>query len=277
MNLIADLQQVNISENIRLCSFDIKNMYSNIPTEDISKLIIDVAMKNYIHNDVTQGIEQLTNLVIEQNYFKMNSKYYHQSEGLAMGAPSSALLAEIYLQFLEHNLLLKHKILSYHRYVDDILIIYNSLSTNINETLSDFNDLHHKIQFTIENEINSQMNFLDCTISRRHNNLHFGIFRKHTATDIMIRNDSCHPAEHKMSGMNYLINRITNYPITYSNLKKEIQIIDLLLTSNGYKHFKTIELIQKKKHIRKENIIQTQKMGKIYICWQRSQIYNETI
>jgi hypothetical protein len=128
MNLIADLQQVGISENVRLCSFDIKNMYSNIPTQDINKVIIDIAKKNHLHNDVIQETEQLTNLITEQNYFEMDSKFYHQSEGLAMGASSSALLAEIYLQFLEHNqilhLLLKHKILSYHRYVYDILITY---------------------------------------------------------------------------------------------------------------------------------------------------------
>jgi hypothetical protein len=103
-------------------------MYSNIPTQDINKLIIDIAKKNHIHNDVTQEIELLTTLIIEQNYFETDYKFYHQSEGLAMGAPSSALLAEIYLQFLEHkqilHLLLKHKILSYHRYVD-ILIIYD--------------------------------------------------------------------------------------------------------------------------------------------------------
>jgi hypothetical protein len=82
------------------------------------------------------------------------------------------ILAEIYLQFLEHyqilHLLLKQKTRSYHRYVDDILIIYDSSSTNINETLSNFNDFHHKIQFTIENEINNQINFLYLTISRSH-------------------------------------------------------------------------------------------------------------
>jgi hypothetical protein len=222
MNLIADLQEIDMSGNVRLCSFDIKNIYSNISTQDINKVIIDIAKKNHLHNDVIQEVEQLTNLIIEQNYFEMDSKFYHQSEGLAIGAPSSALLAEIYLQSLEHNqilhLLLKHKILSYRRYVDDILITYDTTNANINNTLSDFNKLHHKIQFTIENELNNQINFLDIPILRHHNNLQFGTYRKHTATDIMIHNDSCHPNEHKMSGINYLINRITTYPITQSNL-----------------------------------------------------------
>jgi hypothetical protein len=156
----------------------------------------------------------------------MDSKFYQQSEGLVMRALSSALLAEIYLQYLEHtqilNLLIKHKILSYRRYVDDILITYNILNTDINKTLSDFNSLHHKIQFSIENEANNQINFLDLTISRLHNNLQFGIFRKHTTTDIMLHNTSCHTTKHKMSGINFLINRIMTYPITNTILNKEI-------------------------------------------------------
>jgi hypothetical protein len=105
---------------------------------------------------------------------------------------------------------MKHKILSYHRYVDDILIIYNSFNTDINKTLLEFNNVNRKIQFSIQEEINNQINFLDLTISRLHDSLQFGIFRKPTTTD-MIHNTSCHPAEHKMSGINYLINSVTIY------------------------------------------------------------------
>jgi hypothetical protein len=85
----------------------------------IKKLIIDIAERNHLHTDVIQEIEQLTNLIIQQNYFEMDSKFYHQSEGLAMGAPSSALLAEIYLQFLEHNQIL-HLLLKQNNFVSQI-------------------------------------------------------------------------------------------------------------------------------------------------------------
>jgi hypothetical protein len=185
-------------------------------------IICILAFHLLFYNDVIHEIEQLTNLIIEQNYFEIDSKFYYQSEGLAMGAPSSAFfLAEIYLQFLEHNqimqLLKKHKIISYHRYVDDILIIYDTTNTNINNTLTDFNNIHHKIQFTIENEQNSLINFLDLTVTRQHNRFQFGIYRKNTATDILLRNNSCHPTEHKMSGIKYLINRISTYPLTNKN------------------------------------------------------------
>jgi hypothetical protein len=121
-----DLNQINITTDIRICSFDIKNMYSNIPTQEVINIIIDTANKNEIPRDVTTEIELLTKLIIKQNYFEHNSTYYQESEGLAMGAPTSALLSEIYLQHLEYNkildLLTKYKIITYHRYVDDILL-----------------------------------------------------------------------------------------------------------------------------------------------------------
>jgi hypothetical protein len=47
-----------------------------------------------------------------------------------MGAPTSAILAEIFIQCLEHtkiiNILNVYQIIAYHRYVDDILIMYDT-------------------------------------------------------------------------------------------------------------------------------------------------------
>jgi hypothetical protein len=81
-------------------------------------------------------------------------------------------------------------------------MVYNTHHTNINNTSVDFNDIHSKIQFSIEEENNNQINFLDLSIVRTCNRLKFGIFRKPTATNIMIHSKSCHPIEHKFSGIN---------------------------------------------------------------------------
>jgi len=78
----------------------------------------------------------------------MNENYV-QTEGLAMGAPTSAILSEIYLQFLEnnviYNILKTHNIIGYFRYVDDILVIYNNVKSNIHEVLDDFNQITPKL------------------------------------------------------------------------------------------------------------------------------------
>jgi hypothetical protein len=126
-----------------------------------------------------------------------------------MGAPTSALSAEIFLQYIEHKriytiLHTKH-IIGYYRYVDDILIIYHMNNTDVDITLTDFSNIHPKLQFTLEKEHSSCINFLDITIHRTDSAFEYNIFRKPTATSHIIHNSSCHPPEHKSMAIRYLI------------------------------------------------------------------------
>jgi hypothetical protein len=93
-------------------------------------------------------------IILEQNYYEFNKQFYKQTEGLTMGAPTSAILAEIYIHNIEHKqlypVLLKRKIIGYFRYVDDILIIYNKKKTNIDETIAEFNKQGTNIRFSME-------------------------------------------------------------------------------------------------------------------------------
>jgi hypothetical protein len=114
-----------------------------------------------------------------------------------MGAPTSAILAEVFLQYLEHtqivDILKKHQIIDYYRYVDDILIIYKPQKTNISNTLNEFNAMHHKIKFTMEQQSQNMLNYLDLIITIHDKELNFGIHRKPTTTDLILHNASCHP------------------------------------------------------------------------------------
>jgi hypothetical protein len=66
-------------------------------------------------------------LIINQNYFCLNGALFRQMEGLAMEAPSSAVLSEIFLQHIEHNyvmeILITNYVLRYVRSVDHTLIV----------------------------------------------------------------------------------------------------------------------------------------------------------
>jgi nucleoside-specific outer membrane channel protein Tsx len=99
-----------------------------------------------------------------------------------MGALTWAIIAEVFIQYLEHtrmiDILKKFQIIDYHRYVDDILIKYNTHTTNINNTLEEFNKIHPKIKFTIEKEENNKINFLDLSITKTHNKILLAIYRK---------------------------------------------------------------------------------------------------
>jgi hypothetical protein len=196
IHLITELQSIEINEDMRICSFDIENMYTNIPKTEVVNII-----KNVIENNSgtinQKEIIDILKIILEQNYFEFNKQFYKQTEGLAMGAPTSAILAEIYIQHIEHKQLypvLKQKIIRYFRYVDDILIIYNETKTNIDETIAEFNKQGTNIRFSIENEQHNSINFLDLTMHQKNMELEFEIYRKPTQTDIIIPNDSCHPS-----------------------------------------------------------------------------------
>jgi len=83
---------------------------------------------------------------------------------------ASVLRVLIFLQHMEQTHLAhvatKHKIIEYFRYVDDILLIYDSNHTDIQEILTDFNTIHPNLKFTAETESDNRINYLDITIHR---------------------------------------------------------------------------------------------------------------
>ena len=108
-----------------------------------------------------------------------------------MGAPSSSILPEIFLQHAEHShpprLKQKHKIFNYFRHFDDILLIYDSSHTNIQSILEDFNSVHPNLTFTEEIEQNNTLNFLDITFHKTLPNIKTSVYRNPTFTDTFIR------------------------------------------------------------------------------------------
>jgi hypothetical protein len=156
-----------------------------------------------------------------------------------MGTPSSAILSEVYLQHLEYTKIIKiitpHNIIGYFRYVNDILMIHDENSTDIHEVHTAFNDLAPMIKFTIEKETDNNLNFLDISIQNTGNKLLFNIYRKPTATDIIIPQDSCNPPAQKHAATRHLVNRMNSHKLDEDNRKTEQQIIEQIITNNGYK------------------------------------------
>ena len=113
-----------------------------------------------------------------------------------MEAPSSSILSEIYLQFLEntriYDILLRHQIKGYFRYVDDIMIVYDNNNTDIHKVLEQSNSTSPTLTFTIEPEWNKCINLLHITICNDQK-ISFKIYRKPTATDTIIPRDSNDP------------------------------------------------------------------------------------
>ena len=118
-----------------------------------------------------------------------------------MGAPSSSILSEIFLQHVEHlhlpRLTHKHKLTNYFRYIGDIPLIYDSSHTGIQSILNYFISLHTNLIFKEESETDNKLNFLDLSIHKTPPGIKNSIFRKPTFTDTLIPYTSNHPPQHK--------------------------------------------------------------------------------
>ena len=137
-----------------------------------------------------------------------------------MGSPVSGTMAEIFLQKLE-NSFIKHltdtRILSFYtRYVDDILLIYDSTRTNPENILQYANTIHNNTLSPTMESANT-INFLDLSITRKPTHLNIDIFHKPTSTDTTINFLSNHPLEHKLAAYRYLIHRLYTPPCAKSN------------------------------------------------------------
>ena len=155
-----------------------------------------------------------------------------------MGAPSSGIISEIFLQHFEHShlptLARKHNLVNYFRYVDDVLLIYDSLHTDLHTTENDCNSFHPNLQFTKETEHDNKLNYLDITIHKTPTNVNISIFRKPTFTDTIIPYNSNHPPQRKYAAIRFLNNRLDSYQLQEAEHQQEMNIIHNILQNNSF-------------------------------------------
>jgi hypothetical protein len=80
-----------------------ENMYTNIPVTEVQNIIKEIVNNDNHTPKKKQELVTLLNTVLEQNYLQFNDQFYKQNQGLVMGAPTSAILAETFIQYLEHT------------------------------------------------------------------------------------------------------------------------------------------------------------------------------
>jgi len=160
----------------------------------------------------------LLEVTLQQNYFSFCNNIYQTQKAVSMGSPISNTVAGIFLQDLENThlkqTLVAQNITFYARYVDDILLIYNTKHTTPETTHSHINKVHPNLQFTPTFEYNNSISFLDLLIIRHPTQIEIDIFRKPTTTDTTINYTFNHPTEHKMAAYRYLINTMLSHPLS---------------------------------------------------------------
>ena len=88
-----------------MVSFDVTSLYTTIPTDQALLIIEDLLQHDDKLADRTSltpnQILDLLSILLRTTYFKFNDQFYQQTDGAAMGGPTSAIVSEIYMQALE--------------------------------------------------------------------------------------------------------------------------------------------------------------------------------
>ncbi|BHF79838.1 DNA polymerase epsilon subunit 2 [Sparganum proliferum] len=131
-----------------------------------------------------------------KTYFTLDGTIYEQVKGTPMGSPISGLTAEAVLQRLESLVFRHHRPKFWARYVDDtFVVIERDQVLTFKEQL---NAIFPDIQFTMEEEENNQLAFLDVLVCRKDcGRLKTKVFRKATNTTQILNFNSNHPISHK--------------------------------------------------------------------------------
>ena len=192
--LLERLKDIEV-DNMKLVSFDVQALFTNVTVDGAMK-----AIKKAVGSMPRDSLPipkadfiKLVQLCLEFGSFTFNDEEFKQIQGLAMGSPLSPVAACLYREMLEnyHYVEIMGPNSHWMRYVDDVIVVTPE-DTDLEEKLSRLNEVDPKIQFTMENEHNMSISFLDTLIMRTENGLQFKVYRKETNKEDYIHFYSAH-------------------------------------------------------------------------------------
>lgn len=225
--LASMLHQVKLPATSKAISFDAINLFTNTPVARTINIMIDTLHKCRTPQAAVEEFRDLLAQCTEKNSCIFRGTLDRFPDGLPMGGPLSMLLADVFLDHLENEILKTSTrnrfIHQWVRYVDGILCIWTGPEPEIHSFLQVLNDFETSIKFTLELG-GLAINYLDLRIELvDHNNLltpSFGIYRKATFTGVSIHADSLHPGTHKHAALNAAIHRVTQISLPPSGGRK---------------------------------------------------------
>jgi hypothetical protein len=151
IDVAHQIVQLKCTHKYRMITLDIKDLYVNIPIQDVIQITNMILQYNNKEIVLKQQTAHALNTILLHNYFQYKNNIYQPNKGIAMGSPISGIIAEIFLQHFE-NLLIKHhlenrSLIYYTTYVDDILIIYDTTKIQYHRIIQQANMIHKNLTF----------------------------------------------------------------------------------------------------------------------------------
>lgn len=193
-DLLNRLGNIEFKDKI-IVSFDVKALFTNVPTDGAMKAVKKV-VDNMEEEDLPvskSDYVKLISLCTKFTPFMYGTQEYCQHNGLPMGSPISPVMSCLFMELLEdeHFLRILGRNSTWMRYIDDVLVVIPK-RTNVENKLRLLNEVHNKIQFTVEKEVDGSIPFLDVMIKRTSEGPRFSVYRKPTNKNDYIHSLSAH-------------------------------------------------------------------------------------
>ena len=155
-----------------------------------------------------------------------------------MGCPVSVIVANLVMESIENKMLKDfaspHRI--WLRYIDDTFVVLRK--TEVGSFHKFINNIENSIKFTVEQEVENAIPFLDVLIIRNNGQLTTKAYKKPTHTTRYLNFNSCHNFSQKVGLVKTLLFRATSKIITNYRDKTNINVFVILyvimITQIGY-------------------------------------------
>ena len=235
-------RDISLMENrdYYMASFDIKSLFTNIPVAETCQIILDKLFPH--HNSTHNGFdkmqfERMLNNCLQNNIFLFNGNVYEQVDGCPMGGCISPTMANIFLCHYEKIWIdqcpVEFKPVLYKRYVDDSFLLFRHKS-HVEKFHQYINSKHGRIKFTVENERDNILPFLDIKITKLPDGFETGTYRKPTHTGLGMKANSAVSNTYKRGLVKCLLDRATKINSTRTGLCREIQHLKKFFCQNGF-------------------------------------------
>ena len=238
MDILNKLPNI-VNSSTKLITLDVESLYNNI-THNLGLRAIAYWLNTYpeVLDRITPNfVMESIALILENDTFTFDGKYYKQLIGTAMGTKCAPAYAALTLGYLEIGLYENIEYTfsksvgeqfknMYKRYLDDVLIIMSDPTITEESVYTLLNNLDENLTFKIETS-GKTVNFLDITISIKNNTIDTDIFYKSTDSKQYLNFKSCHPRHIKQAVPYNLARRICT--IVSEDYRREYRLNELCI------------------------------------------------
>ena len=211
---VEQVKHITLAPEECLSSYDVSALFTSLPVDPVLKVIKNLLEKDPILNERTVLPVEDTTIFLEfclkNTYFSFQGQFYEQVKGAAMGSQVNLIVANLYMEYFEQKDLCTAPQPPpprfWFRYVDDTFVIHKEIHKQ--EFLQHINSVDPAIQFTVENNKDGVIPFLDTIVKPEAEwNLFITVYRKPTHTDQYLQWDSHHHLSAKFSVIHTLSHR----------------------------------------------------------------------